>query len=64
MSYHAYTILASDVGKLYVTPSSRLPKRIWIKDLMGRIMKQDIGKRIYGPPPYQVENQEQLEARL
>ena len=63
-----YTITDADVGK----PLLRAFGKAWpVVDFMGRIMRQDIGKRVYlvrcddgVSHILQVENQEQLEARL
>ena len=58
-----HTITVDDVGRIAIKPSFGVP-RIWVDGFMGRIQPQDVGKRIYDVDGvYQVENQEQLEAR-
>lgn len=60
---YAATIKPSDLGKHFVDTHNG--KRIWIRDVMGRIMAIDIGKRLYiHNGIVQVENQEQFEKRV
>ena len=60
------TIQENDIGKGVL---DRGTKRHWISSTMGHIQAQDVGKRVYqivspsGYRFYQVESQEQLEAR-
>lgn len=57
-----YTITSRDIGK----PTIRAFGRTWsVSDFIGRILSIDVGKRVYERGGIlQVENQEQLEARL
>lgn len=57
-----YTIKKSDVGR----PWLKAFGRVWmVSDFLGRIMNQDVGKRIYktSGDVLQVENKEQFIAR-
>lgn len=57
-----YTIRATDVGKRTILAfGQRWP----VEDFIGRILKRDVGKRVYSFGDYlQVENDEQLRRRL
>lgn len=57
-----YEIAPEDVGKPYL----RLWGRMWpVQDFLGRVFKQDVGKRVYlRGGVLQVENPEQMAARL
>jgi hypothetical protein len=57
-----YTIAADDVGKSTINPFGRVHR---VTDFIGRIMPQDVGKRVYERDNVlQVENDEQLARRL
>lgn len=59
-----YELRASDVGRTTI----RAFGRIWpVLDFMGRIMRQDVGKRVYlhtSGEFLQVENDDQMRARV
>ena len=66
-----HTIVPKDVRKRFITlqgcPTCGCNgKTIWLQNLMGVVLPCDVGKRIYevGHNVYQVENQEQLIARI
>lgn len=64
-----YTITEEDVGRRSIVktcPTCGIVRSVQTIPIMGTIMKQDIGKRIYETAGgvLQVESQEQLEKRL
>jgi len=68
MRRYIHTITQDDVGKgriVKVCPFCQRSIRIFVRDFMGQVQQIDVGKRIFkvGNGVYQVENQEQLEAR-
>lgn len=71
---HVYTIKEKDIGRWHVraNPSECLTcghsdrTMLAVRDVIGRVLPMDVGKMVYdaGDGVLQVENSEQLEARL